>query len=297
MAVFADGKIEAYVGPPALGAADDLEAVIIDFIAGARSKLSIAVQELDSEPIARAILAASWRGVHVELFLEQDYLRTSLKRENGIPIKPVPVPGETPEQALERCSGGRTRPTCVRIAVCCPRCFGRMCRRAVTSTPTFSTRSSSCVTTSTARPPTPAIQPCSQARPTSRGRTRTSAIFTFSGSSGIDDTMVALARGGMKIRGVLDPGQANQDWAAPKTMKPPIELFVPKKTGGVPEPAHAPSQADGDRRARRRRGLVHLHAAGERVQRREPPSSSEASFPRSKTSPSTRPAARRSRST
>lgn len=41
MAVFANGKIEAYVGPPVLGAADDLEAVIVDFIAGARSKLSI----------------------------------------------------------------------------------------------------------------------------------------------------------------------------------------------------------------------------------------------------------------
>jgi hypothetical protein len=33
------------------------------------------------------------------------------------------------------------------------------------------------------------------------------AIFTFSGTSGIDDTMVALARGGMAIRGVLDRGQ------------------------------------------------------------------------------------------
>jgi len=86
--------------PPGLGAADDLEAVIVDFIAGARSKLSIAVQELDSEAIARAILDASWRGVHVELFLEQDYLRTSLKRESGVPIKPVPEVGETPEQAL-----------------------------------------------------------------------------------------------------------------------------------------------------------------------------------------------------
>ena len=63
MAVFADGKIEAYVGPPGLGAADDLEAVIIDFVEGARSKLSIAVQELDSEPITRAILNASWRGI------------------------------------------------------------------------------------------------------------------------------------------------------------------------------------------------------------------------------------------
>jgi hypothetical protein len=108
MAVFADGKIEAYVGPPGLGAADDLEAVIIEFIKGARSKLSIAVQELDSEPIARAILDASWHGVHVELFLEQDYPRTSLKRDKatGIPIRPVPEPGETPEQALERVQWG-----------------------------------------------------------------------------------------------------------------------------------------------------------------------------------------------
>jgi hypothetical protein len=33
------------------------------------------------------------------------------------------------------------------------------------------------------------------------------AIFTFSGSSGVDDTMLSLARGGMSIRGVLDPGR------------------------------------------------------------------------------------------
>ena len=66
MAVLASGKIEAYVGPPGLGTADDLEAVIVDFIVCACSKSSIAVQELDSEAIARAILASSWRGVHVE---------------------------------------------------------------------------------------------------------------------------------------------------------------------------------------------------------------------------------------
>ena len=35
MAVFADGKIEAFLGPPGLGAADDLEAVIVAFIGGA----------------------------------------------------------------------------------------------------------------------------------------------------------------------------------------------------------------------------------------------------------------------
>jgi phosphatidylserine/phosphatidylglycerophosphate/cardiolipin synthase-like enzyme len=58
------------------------------------------------------------------------------------------------------------------------------------------------------------------------------AIFTFAGSSGIDDTMLSLARGGMTIRGVLDPGQAAQHWAAPKTMNHPnIKLFVPQRTG------------------------------------------------------------------
>ena len=103
MAVFADGKIEAYFGPPGLGAADDLEEIIVDFIGGARKRLDIAVQELDSEVIARAILAASWRGVRVTLFLEQDYLRGALKRgSDGVPLPPKPKSGETPEQALER---------------------------------------------------------------------------------------------------------------------------------------------------------------------------------------------------
>jgi len=80
VAAFANGKIEAYVGPQELGAADNLEGVIIDFIHGARSSLDIAVQELDSEPIAQAILDARWRGVSVNLFLEQDYLRSPLLR-------------------------------------------------------------------------------------------------------------------------------------------------------------------------------------------------------------------------
>ncbi len=89
MPSFADGKIEAYVGPKELGAADDLEEVIVDFIAGARSTLDIAVQELDSEPIAQAILDARWRGVSVNLFLEQDYLRTPLKSSKGVPVAPA----------------------------------------------------------------------------------------------------------------------------------------------------------------------------------------------------------------
>ena len=62
MASFAEGKIQAYVGPPELGAADDLEQVIVDFIVGAKTRLDIAVQEIDSRLIAQAILDARWRG-------------------------------------------------------------------------------------------------------------------------------------------------------------------------------------------------------------------------------------------
>src|SRR5215203_7442191 len=98
MASFADGKIQAYVGPPELGAADDLEQVIVDFIGGAKTRLDIAVQEIDSRPIAQAILDARWRGVKVTIFLEQDYLRSDLA---GSPPKPpTPRAGETADEAL-----------------------------------------------------------------------------------------------------------------------------------------------------------------------------------------------------
>ena len=62
MAVFAKGKIEGYVGPTELGAANHLEQVIVDFLAGAKYSLDIAVQELDNEVIAQAILDARFRG-------------------------------------------------------------------------------------------------------------------------------------------------------------------------------------------------------------------------------------------
>jgi phosphatidylserine/phosphatidylglycerophosphate/cardiolipin synthase-like enzyme len=58
------------------------------------------------------------------------------------------------------------------------------------------------------------------------------AIFTFAGSSGIDDAMLALARSGMTIKGVLDPAQANHDWAAPAWLvHDNIDLYVPQRTG------------------------------------------------------------------
>ena len=92
MASFAGGKIGAYVGPPELGAADDLEQVIVDFIRGAKSSLDIAVQEIDSRAIAQAILDARWRGIRVNY------------RSSRVPELP-PAQSQClqdPRQALER---------------------------------------------------------------------------------------------------------------------------------------------------------------------------------------------------
>jgi phosphatidylserine/phosphatidylglycerophosphate/cardiolipin synthase-like enzyme len=69
------GGLELLVGPVSLGAPDDLDAAIRDFLDGARHELLIAVQELDSEAIARSVIAARARGVRVRIILEGDYLR------------------------------------------------------------------------------------------------------------------------------------------------------------------------------------------------------------------------------
>ncbi|SFP93234.1 MULTISPECIES: phospholipase D-like domain-containing protein [Actinomadura] len=69
------GGIEFHAGPAVLGGPDDLDAVIRDFVAGARRTLRVAVQELDSRSIAEALLAARASGVRVQIILEGDYLR------------------------------------------------------------------------------------------------------------------------------------------------------------------------------------------------------------------------------
>lgn len=68
------GGIALFMGPQRLGAADDLEQVIIDFIRSAEDTLDIAVQELESRPITQAILDARDRKVRLRVVLERDYL-------------------------------------------------------------------------------------------------------------------------------------------------------------------------------------------------------------------------------
>jgi phosphatidylserine/phosphatidylglycerophosphate/cardiolipin synthase-like enzyme len=308
MADFAGGKIEVYVGPRELGAADDLEAVICDFIAGARETLDIAIQELDSELIAQAILDARWRGVDVQMFVEQDYLRT--ERKKG-PIAVTTVGGETEAQARARIQWGedddelgpnrriltallrsdieikgdynpkifhqkfvlrdyrnRAKPTSGLLTgsanftttdthknlnhvvvfndhrVCRDYLAeveqlggGSFGRRAHGDTPAVYMLNGVPVKILFAPDHTPELEIIKQMLRTDRRLDF--AIFTFSGSSGIDDAMVALARGKKKLRGVLDAGQGRQWWAATETLHgEKIEVFLPKKSAGVRKVHH-----------------------------------------------------------
>lgn len=67
------------------------------------------------------------------------------------------------------------------------------------------------------------------------------AIFTFAGSSGIDDALLMAARAGCQVQGALDPGQASQSWAAPRGTpgaapswlnRKNISLVTPKRVTG-----------------------------------------------------------------
>ena len=70
------GNIELFMGPHQLGGPDNLQEVIVNFIDGAQKRLFIAVQELDSQPVAEAIIRAKQRKVLVKLVLEADYFMT-----------------------------------------------------------------------------------------------------------------------------------------------------------------------------------------------------------------------------
>lgn len=70
------GNINLYMGPHTLGAPDNLEDAIIDFIAGARKRLEIAIQEVDNWKIANAIIHAKQRGITTTVVLEGDYLKS-----------------------------------------------------------------------------------------------------------------------------------------------------------------------------------------------------------------------------
>ena len=97
------GKVEIYMGPRQLGAPDDLEAAIVKFIDGAEKRLEVAVQELDNETIAKALIRARQRKCLVKIVLEGSYL--SVDRARAKPFLPMLLialrnPGTTPSSRL-----------------------------------------------------------------------------------------------------------------------------------------------------------------------------------------------------
>jgi len=72
------------------------------------------------------------------------------------------------------------------------------------------------------------------------------AIFTFSQSSGIDDTMIAMVAAGRKIRGALDGQAANQVWAATRPVRNAgAELYLVRKKGKLNKLHHKLMVLDG----------------------------------------------------
>ena len=65
------------------------------------------------------------------------------------------------------------------------------------------------------------------------------AMYTFAQSSGIDDTMMRLADGGLPIRGVLDRTQGSETWSATLPLKATgVELFENTPGTGVRKVHH-----------------------------------------------------------
>jgi len=301
MATFAGGRLHAFVGPTELGAADDLEQVIVSFIEGAKESLDVAVQELDSEPIAQALIDARWRGVGIRVFLEQDYL-LGHKLPSAKPKR-----DESPTEALRRAQWEELRRPPERrtnrdIAVALlrsnidvksdynPAIFHqkfaiRDYRGRATRTSALLTGSANWTGTDCHRNLNHAIvfhsaricaeykREFDEIRDGAFGRRHHGdvpaainlggvpvkilfapdhtpelelvkqmlraerrldfAIFTFSGSSAVDDAMVMLRRAGVEIHGSLDPKQGRQSWAAtPWLHRSGIEVSFPRETGG-----------------------------------------------------------------
>ena len=73
------------------------------------------------------------------------------------------------------------------------------------------------------------------------------AVFTFSNSSGIDDTMIALQRGHIQVRGIIDRMMGNQRWAPTKALvKEGVELYLTRRGRGLRKLHHKLMVIDGE---------------------------------------------------
>ena len=96
------------------------------------------------------------------------------------------------------------------------------------------------------------------------------AIFTFAGSSGIDDVMLALARGRHDDQGRARPWPRRQNWAAPRTgQRTEHRALLPRRRRGFADlrKLHHKLMVIDERIVVA--GSFNYTAAGQRVQRRE----------------------------
>lgn len=273
------GNVEFYVGPHDVGADDNLERTIVDFIDKTTKRLEIAVQELESKPIAQAIIRARERKVLVKLVIEQDYLRASKARANPwepggshepnreihnailrakIDVKPDYNPNIFHQKFIirDRTSvlTGSTNftPTGVHnnlnhivvihneaLAKVYAREFkeiqqGHFGKRNEGHDPAPPKLKISNVPVRVLFAPdhSPEMEIMKQML---KARKRIDfAIFTFSKSSGIDDTMIRLLDLNLPIRGVFDAMPGGQDWSAFKPLKKAgAKLFKVSRGNGV----------------------------------------------------------------
>ncbi len=273
------GSIEMYFGPTELNQPDDLETVIIDFINGADDVLHIAVQELDNENIARAIIDARKRGVVVTLVMEFDYLTV----DKAPPDPWVAFPGDESNEINRKIYKAMLRAKIDVRTDINPKIFHQkfIVRDPAGAKAALLAGSTNFTVTDThknlnhiviihgtkaaqvyeyefmeletgnfglyrsryypkpkeitvsdiririlfAPDHTPEMEIMKQMLKSSKEIDF--AIFTFSQSSGIDDTMVALQKSGIKIRGIFDKGQGNQDWASTRILfTNKIKIFI-----------------------------------------------------------------------
>ncbi len=65
------------------------------------------------------------------------------------------------------------------------------------------------------------------------------AVFTFSGSSGIDDALLVLHSAGREVHGVVDRAQSSHDWSAAKWLvEGGNEIRVPRRREGLRKLLH-----------------------------------------------------------
>jgi len=253
------GNVEMYCGPKALGAPDNLEDILVKFIDGAEKRLEIAVQELENEQIAHAIIRARKRKVLVKIVLEQDYLKSTTAKED-----PWTSGGSHEENRLIQNALFRSKID-LKLDYNSSIFHQKFIIRDRTSVLTGSTNFTPTGTNNNlnhiviihdesiakiyarefkeiqqghfgklneGHDPHPMDKVVSNIpirvlfapdhnpemeimKQMLKAKSRIDfAIFTFSKSSGIDDTMIKLLEFGMPIRGAFDGLQGAQDWAA-----------------------------------------------------------------------------------